>query len=279
MIKYKLLIFAIFLIIITITLLVLKENYHFDVFISKDTCNHLCQKDKYNRVKEKGYFSDKIKIKEYLSENYPHINYAKLLYQTSDAKSLKNISLPENFVLKNSSGSRMFQIVKDGNYDINKLIEKSKYFLSIDYGNNSYRKIPFFNLKEPQYSYNQRKILIEEYIPDTEEFRVILAKGEILFYEWLGDKKEYRLDKEWKNIKVYPEDKNKKNKEIEKPKYLEQINDFCKDFYQQHKFNYTRMDFLINQEDFYFGEVTFTPDNCRKTTLDSFNKKFKHLFQ
>jgi len=276
MIKYKFLIFC--LLIIPIILIILKHNYNFDVFISKNTCNYLCQNDKYNRVKEKGFFSDKIKIKKYLSENFPHINYAKMLYQTDDAKSLKNISLPQDFVLKNSSGSRMFQVITDGKYNIDDLIQKSLYFLSINYGNNSYRKIPFLNLKEPQYDYNQKKILIEEYIPNTEEFRLIMVKGEILFYEWLGNGKNHRLDKNWKNIEVYPEDKYIKNKKIDKPKYLDEIDNFCFDFYQQNKFDYMRIDFLINEKDFYFGEVTFTPDNCRRPTLSSFNKKFEYLF-
>ena len=275
MIKYKILLLL--LIILTSVFIYLKKDIKFDVFISKNTCNHLCQNDKYNKLKEKGYFSDKIRIKEYLSQNFPHINYAKLLYQTDDPKSLKDISLPQDFVLKNSSGSRMFQIVKDGKYNINNLIQKSKYFLSIDYGNKGYRKIPFLNLREPQYEYNQKKILIEEYIPNTEELRLLMVKGEILFYELLGNGKEYRLDKEWKNIEVFPEDKYFKNKPINQPKYLEKIDNFCYDFYQKNKFDYMRMDFLINDKDFYFGEVTFTPDNCRRSTLSSFNQKFRHL--
>jgi len=286
MIKYKILLL---LIILTCVYLYVGKNFH--IYIPKNSCNYLCQKDKYNKVKEKGYFSDKIKIKEYLSENFPHINYAKLLYQTDDPKSLKNISLPEDFVLKNSSGSRMFQIVKDGKYNINKLIKKSKKFLSITHGEYGYRKIPFLNLKEPHYKYNQRKILIEEYIPNTEEFRIMMVKGEILYYEWFrkvsgegyviyraNDTEIYRLDKEWKKLDVCYGDEEKKNIPIEKPKYFEKINQFCYDFFEKNDFNLMRIDLLLNETDFYFGEITFTPRNCRYPYLDSFDKKFEHLF-
>ena len=40
------------------------------------------------------------------------------------------------------------------------------------------------------------------------------------------------------------------------------------------------MDFYLSEEedDFYFGEFTFTPENCRKKYSNQFNKKHKELF-
>jgi len=175
----------------------------------------------------------------------------------------------------------MFKIVKNSNFKIDELKKLGSYYLSIDFGSYGYRKIPFFGFEEPQYNYNDKKIFIEEYIPNTTELRILMIKGEILYYEIINDSIDLneRVDNNWDKINVLYREKNNKNKKVltDKLPYIEKINKFCYDFYNKEKIDFIRIDFLISGEDYYFGEFTFTPENCREPHCQEFENKFKKL--
>ncbi len=269
---YKKIILSV-LVIIIITLYII--NLKIDIFIRKNSINSFCQDNKYCNLIEKGLFSDKLKVKEHLKQNYPEIKYSKVIFETKNPEELRDIKLPKDFVLKSSSGSRMFQVVKDENYDIEKMIKKSKRFLSIKFSDYGYRKIPFAGLGEPHYNFNDNKIFIEEHLgDDIAEFRALTIKGNIIYYEIFGidTKGSNRFTSEWDQIYIAKDQgySISKNKNFEKPKNIEIVNNFIKKFYKETEIDFMRIDFYLKKDDFYFGEITFTPENCRW----GYNKNF-----
>ena len=268
-----------FVIIILFIILYTEVFRKYEIPLRKNTCNYMCQKEKYNKLEKKGILSDKLLVKNYLDENFPHINYAKTLFSTKIPEDLEKVDYPPNFVFKNSGGSRMFKIVKNNNFKVDELKKLGSYYLSIDFSSYGYRKIPFLGLEEPQYKYNDKKIFIEEYIPHIKEFRVLMVKGEILYYEILKEEINLneRVDKDWKKMKVFSWDKDVTLKS-EPPNNINKIIDFCKEFYDKEKIDFVRIDFILSGENFYFGEFTFTPTNCREKYSNNFENKFKKLF-
>ena len=274
----------IYLIVLVITLIIIPSiviylNTKFDLFIKKNTFNCLCQKEKVNKLEEKGYFSDKLKAKKYLEKEFPEIKYAKVIYSTSNPEDLRKIKIPDRYVMKYSTGARMFHIGSKQD-EINDIVDKAKYYKSIKFSSYGYRSLPFFNFKEPHYDYNKEpKIFIEEFIEGIKEFRIMMANGKILYCEKITKQTEI-FNQEWKQISDPITDGfvNLINKE--KPKCLDKIIQFCYEFYEKEKFDLIRMDFYLNEkeDDFYFGEFTFTPENCRKKYSNQFNSKHKELF-
>jgi hypothetical protein len=248
-----------------------------DLNIEKGSLNCLCQEDKKYRAQEKGGFSDKLFAKEYISKNFPEVEYAKVLFSTKNPDDLKNFTLPDKFVMKSTSGARMFHI-GNKNDNIKNLIKKSKYFLSIKFSSYGYRSIPFFNFKEPHYDYNDPKIIIEEFLEDIFEFRIMMAKGKVIYCEKINKQAEI-YDENWDQLKDPKHNVLVKPLKKEKPKCFEQILKFCDEFYEKNKFNVVRMDFYLNKEEtkFYFGEFTFTPENCRKKYSSEFNSRYSRI--
>lgn len=254
-------------------------NYNFDLNIEPDTINSICQDEKENRLEEKGKLSDKLQVKTYLKENFPEVKFSKVIYELDNPEDLRTLELPENFVMKSSSGARMFHIVTNGNYSVDDLIKKGKKFLNTNYTDRGYRKIPLLNLREPHYSYNSKKLLIEEYLEDIAEFRLMMVDGKIIYYEKTNPGEECeQFDKNTDKLDNFTNMNTVGNK-LEKNITLEKIEEFCKNFYKKEKFKLTRMDFYIKKDmsDFYFGEITFTPENCRYKYGKKFNDYFKNL--
>ena len=238
---------------------------------------------KYDKLKEKGVYSDKYLVKKYIEEKHPHINFAKTLYSTTDPNDIKKFKLPADYVMKYSSGSRAFQVIRNNKCNLSGMISTAKEYMKIDYGNQNYRKIPFLGLQEPQYNYNEKRIIFEEFLGENiYEFRIIMVKGKILYYEMIrpddygcqvfdpeGNKMYVEIDEDFKI------DKSKKMLNITK---LNEINKFCEDFYEESKIDFVRVDFYIddNLDDYYFGELTFTPDNCRKSYNKGFNDRYHY---
>jgi hypothetical protein len=266
------------IIFFALTLLILDNIY--DIFIKENTFNCLCQEEKDLRLEEKGILSDKLKAKEYLNQNFPEIKYAKVLEELNDPEQLKNITLPENFVMKYSTGARMFELVTNNNYQIEDLLKKAKGYTNINFSTKGYRSIPFLNFKEPHYDYNKEpKVFIEEFLEGICEFRIMMVMDKILYCEKIKNKNTEVYDKDWNQIPCPRTGKISKPEKNEKPKCFEKILEFCKHFYEKEKFNLMRMDFYLNEDEdqFYFGEFTFTPENCRKKYTKEFNKKYREL--
>lgn len=280
----KVLIFFLILIIITLAIVTYVLNHRkLDMFIKDNSLNRVCQDQKYDKLKEKGVYSDKYLVKNYIKEKHPHIKYAKVLYETSNPEDIKNFELPASFVMKYSSGARASEIYRNNRYDYHTLKSTAEKFMNIDYATQNYRKLPFLGLEEPQYKYNQKRIIFEEFLgEDIYEFRIMLVKGKIAYYEMIrardNDYGARIFDKNFNRMYVevdeeFKIDESEKMLPVQK---IDEINKFCKDFYEESKIDLVRVDFYISDDmkEYYFGELTFTPDNCRKTYNDKFNDYF-----
>ena len=251
----------------------IEYKYSVELLTKPNSINYICQECKTKDLIKKGMLSDKYLVKKHINDNYSYMKTVKLLYETKDVQKIKDFDLPENFVLKSSSGSRMFIIVKDNKYNINNLITESQKFLNRNYSNYSYRKIPFLGFEEPQYNYNDKRIIIEEYIGDVKEFRMLVVKGKIVYYELVPDYYDQDLNK----IDILY-GKKKYNEKLELPKNMDIINRFIKDIYENEKIDFARFDFYLKKDEIYFGELTFTPENCMHKYNDFVNKKAYQIY-
>ena len=266
--NYLNILFFLFSLMVILWIIIIKIRTHnnLEIPLYKNGFNSFCQNNKYIKLEEKGFFSDKQKIKNYINTNHPEIKTAKTLFETKNPEELRNFNFPDNFVLKCSAGSRMFIIVENNDYDLEYLISESKKFLKRDYSTYSYRKIPFMGLEEPHYRYNDKTIIIEEHLGDIEEFRIMTIKNKILYYDYVPN----YFDNNFNKIDINQDNFLKKEK-LDKPKNLYLMIDFIDKFYQKNKIDLIRYDFYLKNDDIYFGELTFTPDNCRRKYSKKYN--------
>jgi len=269
----KIIIYLIFSILVLFIIKnIIEYQYTVELRTPKNGINDICKKCKRKDLEKKGFLSDKYLVKKHINDNYSYMKTAKLLYETKDAKKLKDFDLPENFVIKSSSGSRMFIIVKNNKYNMKNLIKESKKFLNRNYSNHSYRGIPYLGLEEPHYDYNDKRIIVEEYLGDVKEFRMLVIKGKIVYYEMVP---EY-YDQDFNKIDV-EYGKKKYNKKLILPKNIDVINRFIKDIYEKENIEFARFDFYLKDDEVYFSELTFTPENCMHKYSNFINKKAQDI--
>jgi len=254
-----------FLIILTILLVV---NYNFDIIYKKKSINGFCKDQKELHLKRKGFFSDKYLVKKYVLDNFPEMKVMKTLFITKKPEDLNKFNFPDNFLLKCTSGSQMNIIVKNNNFDIKDLIKKSKIFMERNYSTYSYRKIPFLNLQENHYNYCDKSIMIEEFIGDNlKDYKFFIIKGKLSFIQidknrFTGhqrnfyDKNLNLINSKSSFIKNFSEKIELENSIIKK------IENIGEKFYKKEKIDFFRLDIYIVNNDIYFGEFTFTPENC-----------------
>ena len=85
--------------------------------------------------------------------------------------------------------------------------------------------------------------------------------------------KDYNfLDIKYHNCKNYIND-------IEKPKNLDKMINFCNDFCKKIKLEFVRIDLYEINDKIYFGEFTFTPNACRAKFSNNFDYKFYKLLK
>ena len=253
-------------------------NIKYDLIYRKETINGFCKDNKNLELKRKGFLSDKYLVKKYIEENLPEIKVPKTLFITKNPEELKNFSFPKDFVLKCTSGSQMNIIVRDGNFNINDLIKKSKNFMSRNYSDYQYRKIPFLNLKEKHYDYCNKAIMIEEYLGDSiTDYKFSIIKGNLAFFQVntdrFGNHKRNFYDENSKELPNIYLKENFSDKVNIKQDIKNLIENTAKKFYKKENFDFFRFDASIIGDDVYFGEITFTPHNCCEKFNNNFDKK------
>lgn len=166
-------------------------------------------------------------------------------------------NLPDKFVIKLNTGSGYNIVVKDKkSLDINKTNKKLLKWLNEDYSKMK---------KEPQYKNIKKKILIEEYISDS--------NGELLDYKFFCFNKKIEFLKvdfdRYKNHTVNFYDSKFEKLDIREGNYknyhgktkkpdnfdemVKVVNKLCS------KFPFVRVDLYNVDGKIYFGELTFTP--------------------
>lgn len=210
--------------------------------------------------KLKGMLADKFLAREWARRKIGDKYIIPLLGVWDKVSEIDFNELPEKFVLKTNHGSGGNIIIDGQNaMDINEIDRKFIKWLSKDFA--------FVSGIQPHYSYIDRKIIAEEYIPSEDQYlkdyRVFCFHGEPKFIivdsgtHKFHDRDVYDLD--WNplpwQLGNFPKSKNGQKK----PEKLEEIialaEKLCKGFSQ------VRIDFYYEFNKIYFGEMTFTPSS------------------
>ena len=263
-----------------------------DIYPQQNTFNSLCNKERTNRIEEKGLLSDKLEAKKYIKENFPDINYAKTLYKFDKSEDIlhPNIILPEKFVMKNSGGCGDVKLIKNNiiydkaprkkNHILSKqkLVELANKFDTIFGDKSSFLKIIFGKrLSEPHYKFNKYRLYIEEYLEDMIEIRFYYANQTLLFIE--SERERVHYDREFNHIDDAFKGKLI-NKPLDKPACFDRMIKFADSFIEKTKFNLVRVDLSVKKDgsNFYFNEFTFCPSNCTQYFSKKFNSENKKFF-
>ena len=232
--------------------------------------NYKCNLNRSIRIREKSILADKLKVKKYITKNFPYMKTSKTYYSTKSFKDLLDFdynSLPNKFVVKvnNSAGSNGVLIVSDRN----KFKKENLYKIKSIYVHGNWPLVSYLIGKENHYQLIEETYFIEEYLGiNLTEYKFLVIDGKIVFttvdYNRFGDEKHCKNIYN-ENFELY-RDKFWGIKRCEfideKPKNFELMKKFCRDFYEKTKIKFVRIDLYSINDDVYFSEFTFTPHNC-----------------
>lgn len=202
--------------------------------------------------------ADKLRVRDYVSEHgYGNI-LVPLLGSWGDSAEIDFDALPDQFALKCNHGCGMNLICEDkSSFDFETARSKLDEWMDTDWALLS---------AEPHYSTIPRRIICEEYIHGplvdykffcfngvpkfyyvSEGFERGLAFAKVSFFSMNGNLAPFRrLDHE--ELPIAP---------MSRPFYFEMMVEVAKCLSEP--FSFARIDFLTNDERFYFSEVTLTP--------------------
>ena len=208
------------------------------------------------------FFEDKINSNYFCQKN--GIKCPTIYTICNQASELKHIKIPENCVIKynNLSGSKGVVIRKNGIYNKGKNIKEVIKYLELNKKQNPKCQKSIKNIKQ--------KILVEELLINSESDRPLVDiklycfKGEVKYIMLIdpNNRKEvFTYNTDLKRVKIDVRDADL-HKNIEKPKYLEEIikngNYLAKKFFNN---TFLRIDFYSTTKGAIFGEFTFRPGN------------------
>lgn len=255
---------------IFVTILILLIIFYQELMIltfydknTKNTVRNFCMHCKDKDLEKKELFCDKYYAKKHFIENdYEYLKTTKLIKRIKDINNIDLKNLPDKFIAKCTYGSKNNLVVID-NETKNQLSDNIKNWLT---DKRNYED-------EPQYNFSLNSVIIEELIDIDYEIKAIVIKGKIAFYYSVTQGFIY-FDHNKKEIKDLPYTtwyknkfrKNVKNKELLSWKIrrnLDKIEVDLNKFYENTKFDFYRFDIFVTKgNQLYFGEVTFTPNNC-----------------
>ncbi|WP_114808768.1 ATP-grasp fold amidoligase family protein [Vibrio cholerae] len=208
--------------------------------------------------------SDKVKVKDFISENIGESYLISTIGVFNNVDSIDFDKLPNEFVIKThfGSGSEHIEIVKNKDLiDINKLKVKFANAMLVPCYKGSL-------LGEEQYDKIERKILIEEYMSDSisggiSDYKFHLFNNgedgflQVDFDRFVCHKRNlYNL-----NFERLPYDLMYSGGDYQLPNKdsLEEMLDIARKLAID--FDYVRVDLYLINNKIYFGELTFTPGN------------------
>ena len=210
----------------------------------------------YGNLEKYSDFSDKYKVREYVSSKIGKEYLIPLLGVYNKPEEINYSALPNKFVLKANHGCGYNIIVRDkDNINVSKINKKLAKWLKEDY-----YKIK----KEYQYKDIERKIICEEFISDENDklldYKFFCFDGNPEFlavYSDRNDGHEIKLDDlEWNDLNLKETKiKNYKGK-FEKPENFEKMIEISKRLSKD--FQFVRVDLYNVSGKIYFGELTFT---------------------
>lgn len=251
-------------------------GFKLNLYRKHNTLNYWMNSLKYDRLNEKKLLVDKYKSKLFIQKHFPEIKVIKTLHIYENPKDIYNINLPKYCVIKETMGSGRYIIITPKKIISKKNIEKkTSLWLLLKFGN---KILPYYS--EPQYNAKNR-IIIEEYMGDLFDYKFFVIKGKISFVQCdidrFSDHRRNLYDENWNLLDFEKEIPNSKKK-IVKPKTYEKMKEFCYKFYNKTKFDFVRIDLYEINGKIYFGEFTFTPENCLGKFTKNYDKKLYNKY-
>lgn len=215
----------------------------------------------YGDLENKSKFTDKLWVKEYIKQNIPELNVAKVYQSASSFENLDFESLPQSFIIKTNHACKTGIIINNKNS-----ITSKKY----DFYKKYYKKVlkinyAFWGTLELHYKNIEPKVYVEELIQndndDTlDEYQVYCLNGKPEFIQVTvyrnGLRYIFFFDSKWQKnsygLFFGGDDNEVPNKEIQ-----EQIIHFAEILSKNFKF--VRVDFFVAKKKVWFCEMTFTP--------------------
>ncbi len=197
--------------------------------------------------------TDKYSVRNFVSEKIGDEYLIPLIGVFSDIKEVNLESLPDRFILKATHGSG-WNMISDDKSKLNKgkVNRQLRRWLKTNY---------YSTGKEWQYKNISPKIICEENLMPTDgnllDIKLFCYNGSPEFIIAYPSRTNYRTiyTKNWKQLNC--ETSYKKGKAIKKPEQFDLLLELAGKL--SHGFPFVRVDFLIQNERIYFGEMTFTP--------------------
>lgn len=212
---------------------------------------------------------DKIGLHDFLKKKQVVDLTVPILAVANSVKEIRWEKLPNQFVIKKSNASRMNLIVK--NFTKMSLKEIKKILIK-------WEKQPFgLTTAEPHYSKMPSRFIIEEYLPNIDrDWKIFFCNGEPCMVEaYLWDEQEKMIghrktvyittDLQGKVLQIDADEEllTESNSEYEALRYIDlpvqfdQMIEYGRILAAE--FPFVRVDFFINDDRLFLGELTFTP--------------------
>ena len=174
--------------------------------------------------------------------------------------------LPNQFVIKCTHGCHMNIICRDKtNFDYESAKKKLNGWL---------KEKQWKEQAELHYRNIKPRIIVEEYIPFCSkerdklplDYKIYCFNGEpkiVLVCSERASKVQYNYyDLKWNKLDNIVKNNVNSKRNIEKPKSLEKMLEYCKMLTSGDQFPFVRVDFYDMDGSVIFGEMTFTPSGC-----------------
>lgn len=218
--------------------------------------------------------ADKYRVREYVRQKGMGNLLCKLIAVYDSPESIKWDELPTSFAMKLNVGCRSNLIVRNKNeLNIEGAMERIRNWFKNNY---------WAGYSELQYKGVKRCIIVEEYIGDSSsslppmDYKFYCMNGVCQYILVCKDRgqstgrahhavKYFFLDRQWTILPYTPEALQYPDIIIEKPNCLEEA--IAKAEFLAKDFPFVRVDFYIENDQIYFGELTFTPAGGMDTEL------------
>lgn len=218
--------------------------------------------------------ADKLRVRDYVCQKGLSEMLSRLVAVYDSPLDIAWKDLPNSFAMKLNVGCRSNLIVRDkSKLNIEEATKKAKGWFKKNY---------WAGYSELQYKDVKRSILVEEYIGNPAspvppvDYKFYCMNGICQFILVCKDRgsetgrahhavKYFFMDKQWNVLPYTPEALQYPNIRIERPDCLNEAIEKAELLAKE--FPFVRVDFYIEDERIYFGELTFTPAGGMDTEL------------
>ena len=191
--------------------------------------------------------ADKYLLHEYCKEKLGKDICVPILKTFDSADDIKD--LPNSFVLKCNHGSKFNIVIKHEGYNLNKIKTKINEWMHTDFGSYTTER-HYLNIK--------RKILLEPYLEVCRDYKFWCFNGEPRMFTAEPRRNHYNhYDLQCNKLDISRIEYPALDMPVELPNRLEEMISFSKKLSEDFKF--VRVDFMVNRDELYLGELTFIP--------------------